>query len=74
MAEERKEYWVEKDAPGCERCGGGATFAVVHLTESGEPMQESTTYEREEDAEGICEMLNYAFERGKAAAAKTPSN
>lgn len=56
-------YTVECDEDGCESCGAGKSWQVV----DGEGVGGGTSYHKREDAEEIADLLNDAYERGKAA-------
>ena len=56
-------YRVECEKGGCALCGVGALYTVVGLDETAL----STSYSQQEEAEYVAEILNAAFEAGKAA-------
>lgn len=57
-------YRPSVDRHGCETCGAGKMFDVVH-EENGEEIAESTSFEREEDAEDLADALNRGYHLGR---------
>ena len=62
-------YHIEVERDGCRFCGAGKTYWVV----GSDDVADGTTYENEEDALDLADMLNDAFENGLNAA-KTVAN
>lgn len=63
-------YWVEAEDPdrhgACLACGHGTYWAICHRDDNGEECQESTSYNDREQADDICDLMNAAFNLGRA--------
>lgn len=65
MAERQRIYTVEIDLQGCSRCGTEAGYTVV----GPDGVEECAIYQDRHSAEEIAELMNFAYEQGRRAAA-----
>jgi hypothetical protein len=60
---DHEPYFIEVDKGGCSECGHGRFWRVVCPDDS----MINATYENEEDAAKMAEMLNEAYAAGRAS-------
>ena len=57
---QEEPYFVEVDENGCSHCGAGRTYTVI----GPDGVAFGQSWESEDDASGMAEILNEAFYRG----------